>query len=256
MKTSKRRPVGLAAMTAGLLFLASCASTGEEAASEQTPDGGTTSTGAEAGGGTADAAAQPVASCEVPPELPQAPPTFGQEDAPTEAPPATLYATITTNCGDIEVELYGEQAPVTVASFANLSEHGYWNDSPCHRLTTAGIYVLQCGDPTGTGRGGPGYTFGIENAPADGQYPRGTLAMARAQDPNSNGGQYFIVYDDTQLPTQGGGYSIFGTVVDGMDVVDLIADEGTRQGTSDGAPAQGISVMSVEISEEKASESD
>ena len=75
--------------------------------------------------------------------------------------------------------------------------------------------MLQCGDPTGTGTGGPGYGFGIENAPPDGKYPRGTLAMARTSDPNSNGSQFFLVYRDSQLPTDGGGYSIFGKVTRG-----------------------------------------
>ena len=83
-----------------------------------------------------------------------------------------------------------------------------------------GIYVLQCGDPTGTGQGGPGYTFGIENAPKDGKYPTGVLAMARTQDPNSNGGQFFITYKETQLPTDGGGYTIFGKVTKGLDIVE------------------------------------
>ena len=83
-----------------------------------------------------------------------------------------------------------------MASFVALAKSGYWADSPCHRLTTSGIYVLQCGDPTGTGTG-PGYAFGVENAPKDGAYPAGTLAMARTSDPNSNGGQFFIVYKDT-----------------------------------------------------------
>ena len=99
------------------------------------------------------------------------------------------------------MELDGAKAPQTVASFLGLARSGYWNDSPCHRLVTSGIYVLQCGDPTGTGSGGPGYGFGVENAPKDGQYPAGTLAMARTSDPNSNGGQFFIVYKQTSCRT-------------------------------------------------------
>jgi len=105
--------------------------------------------------------------------------------------------------------------------------------------------VLQCGDPTGQGSGGPGYSYGIENAPKDGNYPRGALAMARTSDPNSNGSQFFIVYKDTSLPTEGGGYSIFGTVTKGLDIVDKIAAEGVAGGGGDGAPAQPVSILSI-----------
>ena len=107
--------------------------------------------------------------------------------------------------------------------------------------------MLQCGDPTGTGTGGPGYGYGIENAPADGTYPRGTLAMARTQDPNSNGGQFFIVFEETALPVEGGGYSIFGEVVEGMDIVDAIAEAGVAGGAGDGVPAQPISILDVTV---------
>lgn len=177
-----------------------------------------------------------------------------QVEAPETDLTGTWHGAITTNCGIIEVELYGDKAPQTVGSFAHLAEQGYWQDSPCHRLTTQGIYVLQCGDPTGTGRGTPGYTFGIENAPEGGNYPPGTLAMARSQDPNSNGGQFFIVYNDTELPTQGGGYSIFGRVTSGMDIVDRVAEQGVDGGGADGPPAAPISILSVEVTQEKASE--
>ncbi|MFC6706754.1 peptidylprolyl isomerase [Flexivirga alba] len=163
----------------------------------------------------------------------------------------TFTAVLHTNCGNVTVELYGAKAPQTVASFLQLAK-AYWNDSPCHRLTTQGIYVLQCGDPTGTGTGSPGYGFGIENAPQDGDYPAGTLAMARSQDPNSNGGQFFIVYDDTQLPTDGGGYSIFGKIVGGMKIVNAVAKAGTNSPNGDGAPTQPISILKVTVTEKKA----
>ena len=104
------------------------------------------------------------------------------------------------------MELDGKAAPQTVASFIFLARDGYWNDGGCHRLTTeeSGIFVLQCGDPTGTGSVVPPYGFGVENAPPDGDYPRRTVAMARGNDPNCNGGQFFFVYKDTQLPTDPG----------------------------------------------------
>lgn len=159
----------------------------------------------------------------------------------------TYTATLTTNCGPLTVELDGTKAPITVSSFVTLAEAGYWNPSPCHRLTgdAQGLWVLQCGDPTGTGSGpGPGYHFGIENAPADGVYPRGTLAMARTQDPNSNGDQFFIVYKDTTLPTTGGGYTIFGKVTAGMDIIDKVAAAGINPNDQT-SPLAPISLLTV-----------
>ncbi|KUG54447.1 peptidylprolyl isomerase [Serinicoccus chungangensis] len=205
------------------------------------------------GGGTADpgdAAEESPAplSCDEAPEPPADVTTYGPQDLPEPVNGTEpLTATVETTCGEVQLELYAEQAPQTVASFAFLAEEGYWQDSPCHRLTTSGIYVLQCGDPTGTGQGSPGYGYGIENAPETGMYPPGTLAMARTQDPDSNGGQFFVVYDDTQLPVEGGGYSIFGQVTDGLDIVEAIAAEGTDTGGGDGAPAQPISILSVTV---------
>ncbi len=161
----------------------------------------------------------------------------------------TFIATITTNCGVITVELDGTRAPATVSSFVLLGNSGYWAPSPCHRLTgnEQGLWVLQCGDPTGTGGGpGPGYHYGIENAPADGKYPAGTVAMARTSDPNSNGDQFFIVYKDTTLPVDGGGYSIFGKVTGGMDIVDRIAAAGVSP-TDGMSPMAPISILSMTV---------
>jgi peptidyl-prolyl cis-trans isomerase B (cyclophilin B) len=140
-----------------------------------------------------------------------------------------------------------------VASFLSLARSGYWADSPCHRLTTEGIFVLQCCDPTGTGGGNPGYGFGVENAPADFTFPPGTLAMARSTDPNSNGGQFFIVYKQTVLQ-DATGYSIFGRITSGMDIVDKIAAAGATQPDASGntAPVQPISILKVDVAEKKA----
>ena len=140
-------------------------------------------------------------------------------------PAATYTATLTTNCGPIGIAL-DTAAPETVNSFRFLAGEKFFDGTSCHRLTTEGIYVLQCGDPTGSGGGGPGYGFGIENAPADGVYPAGTVAMARTEDPNSNGSQFFLVYQDSTLPVEGGGYSIFGTITQGLDVVQKVANAG------------------------------
>ncbi len=209
--------------------------------------------GDDATGSGAAATESPAAApgeCTSPPALPEAPSPYSEPPDPSKAEGATWTATVATNCGDIVLELDGEKAPQTVASFLTLAEDGYWDDSPCHRLTTQNIFVLQCGDPTGTGSGNPGYGYGVENAPPDGQYPAGTLAMARTQDPNSNGGQFFIVYDDTQLPDPVG-YTIFGKVTEGLDIVSRIAEEGVEGGGGDGAPAQPISIL--DITTEKAS---
>jgi peptidyl-prolyl cis-trans isomerase B (cyclophilin B) len=176
------------------------------------------------------------------------------------APPASLAAgrtwtaTVKTSCGTMTFSLEGKKAPQTVASFIYLARKGFFDKSPCQRLTTSGIFVLQCGDPTGTGNGGPGYQFGVENSPkatgspAQGDYPAGTVAMARTATPKSNGSQFFLVYKDTKLPESGGtGYTIFGRVTKGLDVVTKIAAAGVSDGSTDGAPTTPIDLTSVTV---------
>ncbi len=225
----------------------------------QMNDRGTeTATPVEPGDPAASAAPTPTPTgkpaCPAPAgKAPKSPKSFSKEPKLTIDRGADYTARLATNCGDIVIDLLASKAPRTVNSFAFLAEEGYFKNSPCHRLTgeTEGIFVLQCGDPTGTGRGGPGYGFGIENAPKDGRYPSGTVAMARGQDPNSNGSQFFIVYRDTQLPTEGGGYSIFGKVTKGMDVVAKIARAGVDPAKPP-APAQRVSLESVTVEQKKA----
>jgi peptidyl-prolyl cis-trans isomerase B (cyclophilin B) len=154
-------------------------------------------------------------------------------------------ATVATTCGTMTFKLDGTKAPQTVASFIFLARKGFFDNTACHRLTTSGIFVLQCGDPTATGNGGPGYGFGIENAPKSGDYPAGTVAMARSDDPKSNGSQFFIVYQDSKLPTTGGGYTIFGSVTNGLDVVKNVAVGGTTGG--DGPPNSPVNITSVSV---------
>ncbi|MHB1473944.1 MAG: peptidylprolyl isomerase [Dermatophilaceae bacterium] len=200
----------------------------------------------------ATAPAVSVAGCVTPPKVPTDKRTGTLPDKKTAAG-KTFVATVTTSCGVITMELDGAKAPQTVASFLSLAKSGYWTDSPCHRLTTSGIFVLQCGDPTGTGGGNPGYGFGVENAPADFTFPPGTLAMARGSDPMSNGGQFFIVYKKTVLQ-DATGYSIFGRITSGMDIVDKIAAAGATQPDASGntAPVQPISILTVDVAEKKA----
>ncbi len=193
---------------------------------------------------TGGASNLPVLSCLPAPPLPASPQQFSGPPDPALAQNTTWQVTLQTNCGPIVMQLDGQRAPQTVASFLFLSEKKFYDNTPCHRLTTAGIFVLQCGDPTGTGSGGPGYGYGLENAPASGAYPAGTLAMANSGQPNSNGSQFFIVYADTSL--QPGGYSIFGTVVQGLPLVQAIAARGASGGT-DGAPTQPVSILTVDV---------
>jgi peptidyl-prolyl cis-trans isomerase B (cyclophilin B) len=185
--------------------------------------------------------------CTTAPPPKAKPQTFASAPSAALSEHASWDALIVTNCGDIRMKLDGRAAPQTVSSFVFLARKGFFDDSPCQRLTTSGIYVLQCGDPTGTGTGGPGYGFGIENAPKDGAYPAGTVAMARTSSPNSNGSQFFVVYKNTALPTQGGGYSIFGRVTQGLGIVKALSRAGVTGGGADGAPAQPISILHVHV---------
>lgn len=141
----------------------------------------------------------------------------------------TWTTTITTNRGTIVATLDGDKAPQAVANFVTLAQEGYFDQTKCHRLDTS-IKVLQCGDPTASGTGGPGYSWGpIENAPADNTYRAGTLAMARVSgQASSMGSQFFMVYGDTTIQSDSaGGYTVFGTITSGLDVLQAIADEGT-----------------------------
>lgn len=151
----------------------------------------------------------------------------------------------------VEVELNGLVAPQAVASFVTLAGDGFFDDTQCHRLTTAGIFVLQCGDPEGTGRGGPDYRFGpIENDPADDLYPAGTLAMARVGgDGASMGSQFFIVYEDSVIPSdQAGGYTVFGRVTSGLDeLVTGVVEQGVVDDAGDGQPVAEARISRITI---------
>ena len=162
----------------------------------------------------------------------------------------TWTGSLNLNDQTIGVELFGDLAPQATANFVSLVKDGYFEGVSCHRLTTAGIYVLQCGDPSGDGTGGPGYNFGpIENAPADDMYGEGVLAMARVgQDGYSMGSQFFIVYGESQiLSDSAGGYTVFGKITSGLDSVKEIAAAGTADGSSDGAPINAVSLSGISV---------
>ena len=160
--------------------------------------------------------------------------------------PGTYHATLTTNQGVIAINLDGAKAPCAVNSFVYLAAMGYFNATNCHRLTTSGIFVLQCGDPTASGQGGPGYQFADENL-TGATYPAGTVAMANAG-PGTNGSQFFLVYKDTQLPPN---YTPFGKITSGLDVLAAIGAKGTADGSPDGSPKTPVIITSLVVAGSK-----
>jgi len=165
---------------------------------------------------------------------------------------------LTTSAGPITIQFDAQRAPCTVQSMAFLASKGFFDNTVCHRLTASeGLKVLQCGDPEGTGSGGPGYTIPDElptdlaPGPAGGDgsqpvtYPRGIVAMANAG-PNSGGSQFFLVYGDSTLPPD---YSVFGTMDEaGLATVDGIAAAGITpgdRGPEDGAPASPVTIQTA-----------
>jgi len=154
-------------------------------------------------------------------------------------------ATLRTSQGAITFQALTDKAPCTTYSFRFLAERDYFDRTHCHRLTTQRLYVLQCGDPTGTGSGGPGYSFPDENLEGA-TYPAGTVAMANAG-PNTNGSQFFIVWKDTKLSPA---YTPFGRVTSGLDVLQKIAagGEDDQNGPGDGFPTLPVNIRDVKIS--------
>ncbi len=228
------------------------------AASTTTPSSSAASTEqAAAGDGQLPAFKPPAdlgADCQYPAAQPASKPNTPPRTGKVPTDPAQVSVSMTTNQGNIGIQLDNAKAPCTVNSFASLAQQGYFNDTPCHRLTTSpSLSVLQCGDPTGSGKGGPGYEFANEYPtnqfqPDDPQlqnpvtYPRGTLAMANAG-PGTNGSQFFLVYKDSMLPPN---YTVFGTIDDtGLATLDKIAAGGVEGGGQDGKPAIPVQVKSI-----------
>jgi peptidyl-prolyl cis-trans isomerase B (cyclophilin B) len=162
----------------------------------------------------------------------------------TESNKATI--SFTTNQGEIVIETTPSLAPLTVNAIAALAQKNYFDKTICHRLTTEGIYVLQCGDPTGTGTGGPGFNIPDENLPeaVENNYPAGTVAMANAG-PGTSGSQFFLVYQDTTLPNAA--YTIWGSITSGLDILKTIASAGVVGGGADGAPVTGVTIESTKV---------
>lgn len=195
----------------------------------------------------ADVAATEGVSCDYP-----------ESDQPAakdvEPPPATatetgsVPVTVTTSAGDLALTLDADAAPCTVNSFLSLAEQGYFDGTTCHRLTTAednGIAVLQCGDPSATGSGGPGYSFDDELTGQE-TYPAGTLAMANAG-ADTNGSQFFFVYGDTPLPAD---YTVFGSFDEAtVALIEGVAEQGSDGSYPDGSgrPVQAVDIESVTV---------
>lgn len=150
-------------------------------------------------------------------------------------------AVIRTDMGDIVVNLFGDKTPIAVSNFVSLAKKGFYNGTVFHRVIKD--FMIQGGDPQGSGMGGPGYSF--DDEPFDGEYTRGTVAMANAG-PNTNGSQFFIMHKDVPLPKN---YVIFGRVEKGIEAVDMIASAETLPQGEGSSPVIPIKIQSVDISE-------
>ncbi len=222
----RSRLLAIAASTVLLSFLAACGSSDEEPSAEPSA----TATASASASATAGAASGECVYTE-------ASEAGKKAELPPTEPKSADSLTIKTNRGDIKTTLTPDAAPCTVNSFVSLAEQGFYDGVNCHRLVVD--FVLQCGDPTGTGSGGPGYSFADELSGSE-TYPAGTLAMANAG-PDTNGSQFFIVLEDAQLPPS---YTVFGSVdAAGLKVAQDIAAKGN--GPDGVAPAEDVTIESV-----------
>jgi len=198
------------------------------------------------------AAKEPVKKCTKVTAKPHAAPSIAKPKTIAKVLPTTF--TFITNCGNIVVETVGDKAPQTLTALATLANKGFYNSTLCHRLTTQGLFVLQCGDPTVSASGGPVFNgkpwAGIpdENLPI-GQtitYPAGTIAMANSGK-NTNGSQFFFVYEDSALNPY---YTVWGRIVSGLDTLKAIAAAGAAKQGQDGKyyyNGDGFPIQAVEI---------
>jgi peptidyl-prolyl cis-trans isomerase B (cyclophilin B) len=229
--------VVIIAVAVGVFFLVR--PSGGSASASSTPAPATSSASAPA----AAPVVEPATHCT----YTASPPASKNVGAPPAKPDATAayQATIHTNRGNIVINLLNSKATCTVNSFVYLAAKNYFSNTDCHRLTTAGIFVLQCGDPTGTGSGGPGYKFDDENL-AGAKYTAGTVAMANSG-ADTNGSQFFLVYQNSlSLPAS---YAPFGTIVSGLNIIQNVAKAGSdnSNGSGDGHPKEKVEIESVTI---------
>jgi peptidyl-prolyl cis-trans isomerase B (cyclophilin B) len=254
-----RKLIPRGAVLATVLLVAGCGKSSGSATAPPAP--ADTSSATPAATATASAAQTPSASpspgtvnCVYVPD------PGGNIPRKATLPPATAenrhpyYVTMVTNHGTITIELDAAAAPCTVNSFVSLIKQGYYDDTPCHRLLdvtmgSSSDAVLQCGDPSGTGSGGPGYTFADENL-AGAKYLKGVVAMANAG-PNTNGSQFFMMFKDSAFPPN---YSPFGHILSGVEVIVDIAKGGTEVNPATGAndvPKTKTTLVKVTVSTTK-----
>ena len=180
-------------------------------------------------------------------------PTVAEEEQTMDTKPTpemkidkskSYTVTLKTEKGDIVITLTADKTPVTVNNFVYLAKKGFYSNTVFHRTIKG--FMIQGGDPEGTGRGGPGYRF--EDEPFEGDYSRGTVAMANAG-PDTNGSQFFIMHQDYDLPKN---YVIFGKVTSGMEAVDAIAEAPVKASATgeNSTPVTPVKILSVEIKEE------
>lgn len=194
------------------------------------------------------------AGLATPSATPPATPGNGENiPKPETAAGKTFTGDLKLNSGTLGVELDGTKAPQAAAVFKSLADQNFYAGLSCHRLTTADAFgVLQCGSKSGDGGSDASYTWGpLENAPADNNYPAGTIAVARTGgNAYGNGTQFFIVYKDTVIPADAaGGYTVVGKVTSGLDVVGKIAAAGLKPGgnAADGAPLEPVTIDSFSL---------
>ena len=245
-------------LIAGLTF-AFAGGSGSAATGKSTPKATASSSASPSASTSASAVAEPAQHCTYT--------TAGTAAKKVSKPSATpdyksgYAATINTNLGKININLLNSKATCTVNSFIHLASADFWNASQCHRIvTTGGLYILQCGDPIAKadakltcaqtagapGTGGPGYEFASENL-TGAKYTAGTVAMANSGTANSNGSQFFLVYQNSTLPAQ---YTPFGTITSGLDILQKVAKAGTSchySGAGDGAPKEKVVIDSVSV---------
>ena len=256
-RAEKSRPVKIAAAAAAILlivggiwFLASRDSGEEITASDETTTSAEAPT-VEPLAMTRATALPDTVTCEYP--------EAGEASREISTPPTddvsatgTVNVTLNTGQGPIGMELDRTVAPCTVNAVEHFADEGFYDDTVCHRLTTSGIFVLQCGDPSGTGAGGPGFQFANEY-PTDELtepsatpviYPRGSIAMANAG-ADTNGSQFFLNYQDSPLAPD---YTYFGQISEeGLATLDQIAATGVEGGAADGAPAEEVRIETATV---------
>ncbi|UAL31406.1 peptidylprolyl isomerase [Nocardioides rotundus] len=231
----------LAVLSASALLLTACGSESPDAAEDPGSGGSSSESSAaseSASSSTSGGACQYASDGQSP----------AKEVSPPPADPTvngTVPVSIETSAGTLKATLDAGGTPCTVNSFVSLAEQGYFDGTSCHRLTTSGIFVLQCGDPTGSGMGGPGYSFEDELSGSE-KYGAGTLAMANAG-PNTNGSQFFIVYQDSSAGLQPL-YNVFGQLdKKSLTTVQKLAKKGTETGQPDGAPKTPVEISGVTV---------